>query len=155
MRRNKGLVVAGKLLLGVLFAVLVLGWKPQVFKRPESIPFVVDVNQIATDPASGKKLCLGWSIIEIGETFTRSATVFDPDGDPMSFAPEDYLAYDDVNGIYTITDTPNAVGTYYYDVNVTDDPTARDPCAVAATRVGTFVLKVTPVRPNYRIIQWR
>jgi len=131
--------VAAKVLTFWVCAVLVCG--PQEFADISEAPFAIDVNEIAVDPASHRRLCLGWAVVELGRTFTRTAEYCDPDGDPVTFAAAEYLSVDEAAGTYTLTLRPTAVGVTYYDVRLTDVVEApRTPRA----RAGTFALAAVP-----------
>ena len=84
----------------VMCAALMCG--PQEFRDISQAPFVIDANEIAVDPASGQRLCLGWAAVEVGTTFSRTAMYCDPDGDPLVFTPQPYLTVDEPNGTYTL-----------------------------------------------------
>jgi len=123
----------------VMCAALICG--PQEFQDITRAPFVIDANEIAVDPASGQRLCLGWAVVEVGTTFSRTAIYCDPDGDPLVFTSQPYLTVDEAAGTYTLRLTPREVGVTYWDVSVCD---VVEPPRTARTRTGTFVLAAVP-----------
>ena len=127
--------------LMTFLACVALACGPQEFQDITQAPFVIDVNEIAVDPASGQRLCLGWAVVEVGSTFSRTAMYCDPDGDPLVFTPQPYLTVDEPNGTYTLRLTPSEAGVTYWDVSVCD---VVEPPRTARTRTGTFVLAAVP-----------
>lgn len=113
---------------------------PQQFRDITQAPMEIDPNQIAVDPASGARLCLGWGRVELGKPFSIQLPYCDPESDPMAFVPHEWLSVGPET--FMISAQPTSIGVYYYTVSATDEPGAgRTP----KTRTGTFVLAVEPV----------
>ena len=134
-----------KNVLATIFLLALTTCPEQEFKPYTNIGVQVDESKIATDPASGKKLCLGVHIVVLGSNLIIDANYCDPDGDPVTLSSNDSVNYpitvDTVAKKYRVQFTAKAVGIEYVTITAKDTPA---PPLESLTRKGTYVLVTIP-----------
>lgn len=128
----------------MLVAPLVFGQSEtcpeQVFQVMSQCPAALDPNQIAVDPETGERCCLGWMTAIVGVPWTWDGRYCDPDGDAMTLTSTGALTVN-VDGTYTVTGTSFVTGLSYVTMTLVDHPVAPN---IALTRKGTFVVIAVP-----------
>ncbi|MDI9433107.1 MAG: hypothetical protein QM570_15430 [Planctomycetota bacterium] len=131
----------------LLLAAMTIGQTPtcpeQEFADTQGWPFAVDVNEIAIDPASGRRLALDYRIADVGREVAYDGWACDPDGHLMLFAASKGVLEHPTPDTYTLRYTPVTAGLHYIHISVTDVPEEHQ---IAQTRTGTLVIRAT--RPN-------
>jgi hypothetical protein len=118
---------------------------PQVFGEAARLPYAVDMNQVAVDPASGQKLLLnqGPLYATAGRPWVVTGWACDPDSDLLTLTATGGALTFNSDGTYRVTGTAASTGVIYVTLTLTDKPV--DP-AQALTRKGTWAIAIVP--PN-------
>lgn len=113
----------------------------QVFQDISQCPVALDPNQIAVDPVTGQRCCLGWMTAIVGSPWTWDGRYCDPDGDSMTLAADKGTLAVNADGTYSVTGTAGMPGLTYITMTLVDEPSAPQ---VPFTRKGTFAVIAVP-----------
>lgn len=133
------------LLAAMLVAPLLFGQSEncpeQVFQDISQCPTLLDPNQIAIDPETAQRCCLGWILTVAGTPWTWDGRYCDPDGDPMTLIASAGTLAVNVDRTYAVTGTSSVAGLTYVTMTLVDQPAAPQ---TPLTRKGTFVVIAVP-----------